>query len=52
MGKQQYRMRFKLDECKVIHRRSAKRKQQMEEYWWENIIWRLAMDYYGRDFAT
>lgn len=50
MGKQQYRMRFNLDKCKVIHRRDAKRKKQIEEYWLENSFWRLTMEYCGREF--
>lgn len=32
MGKQQYKTRFNLDKCNVIHWRSAKRKKQIEEY--------------------
>lgn len=51
MGKQQYRTRFNLDKCKVIHR-SAKRKKQIEVYWLENMVWRITIGYYGRDFAT
>lgn len=50
MGKQQYTMRFNLDKCKVILRGVAKRKKQIEEYWSENTVWRLTMDYYGREF--
>lgn len=38
MGKQQYRMRFNLDKYKVIHRRNAERKRQVEVYWLENTI--------------